>query len=81
MNISVRAKPRSKKDYVKQFGESEYVVAVKEPPVDGRANKAIIEALADYFNIKKSEIILISGIAGRLKIFSIPDFTKSPTLF
>lgn len=38
MIIFVRAKPKSKKKFVKKIDATHYVVAVKEPPVDNKTN-------------------------------------------
>lgn len=72
MKILVRAKPKSKKVYIKKIDGTNFVAAIKEPPVDGRANEAIIKALADYFSITPSSIFLISGKTSKQKVFEIP---------
>jgi uncharacterized protein YggU (UPF0235/DUF167 family) len=48
-----------------------YKVSVKEAPIGGKANEAIIKALADYFDISKSNISLVSGQSSKQKIFEI----------
>lgn len=48
-----------------------YKVSVKEAPVEGKANEAIIKALADYFDVAKSNITLISGQSSKQKVFEI----------
>lgn len=71
MKISVTAKPKSKKEFVKKIGELSYQVAVKEEAKEGKANKAIIESLSEYFKIPKSSIEIISGLASRQKVIEI----------
>lgn len=82
MRIFVKAKPKSKSEYVKRTGDLSFVVVVKEVPEKGKANKAIIKALAEFFSIPASLIILISGQTSRQKIFEISlsaeDFRKIP---
>src|SRR3989338_9497975 len=51
MKIFVKTKPRSKQERVEKIDETHFIVAVKEIPIEGRANKAIIKALADYFDV------------------------------
>jgi len=46
-------------------------VAIKEPPIQGKANAAIIKALAAHFNIPPSAVQLISGFSSKQKIFNI----------
>ena len=48
-----------------------YKVSVKEEPVDGKANEAIIKALAEYFDVAKSNVTLVSGQSSKQKVFEI----------
>jgi uncharacterized protein (TIGR00251 family) len=42
-------------------------LAIASPPVDGRANEALIAFLADRLRLRKSELALVSGEASRMK--------------
>jgi len=68
MKIKIKAKPNSKEEKIEKISDSEYIVSVKEPPVKGLANKAIIRVLADYFNVPKYQIRIVSGFTSRDKI-------------
>jgi uncharacterized protein (TIGR00251 family) len=46
-------------------------VAVTAPPEDGRANRALVEALREILDVKRSEVVLLSGETGRDKKFLI----------
>lgn len=72
MKIYITAKPRSKKEYVRKVDDTHYIVAVKEPPVAGRANKAIIKSLAQFFSKPPSQIRLLHGLISKQKVFDIP---------
>jgi uncharacterized protein YggU (UPF0235/DUF167 family) len=48
-----------------------YKVSVKEAPVAGKANVAIINALAEYFDIAPARVILVSGQSSLRKVFEI----------
>lgn len=72
MQIFVRAKPKSKKPSVVQIDATHFVVAVQEVPTEGKANTAIVIALAEYLKIKRSDIILLRGEKSREKVFTIP---------
>ncbi len=50
---------------------SVYKVSVTESAVDGKANKAIIQALAEYFKVAPSLVTLISGATAKQKVFEI----------
>ncbi|MBP7884850.1 DUF167 domain-containing protein [Patescibacteria group bacterium] len=49
-----------------------YHVRVREKPVDGDANKALISFLADYFSLAKSSITIVSGHTSRHKTIFLP---------
>lgn len=71
MKIFVKAKPGSKTEKVEKVDESHFIVSVKEPPRDGKANAAIVRALSDYFNISPSRVSIVSGSESRDKIIEI----------
>jgi len=71
MKISVQIKTNSKIESVEQTADGIYVVRVHTPPIEGRANKRACELLADYFNLSKSSVILVSGQKSRKKIFEV----------
>ena len=71
MRISVRAKTNAKKELVEKITDKEFVVSVKEPPIDGRANWAICRAVAEYFGVSPSRVNVISGQSAKNKILEI----------
>ena len=73
MKILVSVKTNAREDLVEKLGEKEFLIKTKELPINGRANLAIIELLADYLEIAKSEIQIVSGFGSKRKILEIPD--------
>lgn len=71
MKIFVRAKPNSKFVKVEKISDTEFRVAVCEPPKGGKANEAIIRVLAEYFRVPKSQVIIKTGQGSRNKIVEI----------
>jgi uncharacterized protein len=71
MKIFVKAKPLSKEEKVEKIDEINFIVAVKEPPKKGKANKAIIKALASYFKVAPSRLSLVSGFSSKQKVFEL----------
>ncbi|MBI2644218.1 MAG: DUF167 domain-containing protein [Candidatus Wildermuthbacteria bacterium] len=71
MKIFVKAKPNAKEEKLEKIDEEHFIVSVKEPPVQGRANAAIIKVLALYFLISPSNIRIISGFTSKSKILDI----------
>lgn len=79
MKIFVKAKPGAKEEKIEKLDESHFEVWVKEPPIKGRANDAIIAALAQYFNLPKSNLRIVSGSAAKQKIIDILKNGAAPS--
>lgn len=71
MKISVIVHPNSKKSKIENDLLGYLHIYVKEPPLNGKANSAVIESLASHFSTKKSNIFLIKGAKSKNKIFDI----------
>lgn len=69
--ILVYAKAGARENKVEQVDDAHLVVSVKEPAQDGRANTAIEEVVAAYFNVAKSRARIVSGKTSRRKIIEI----------
>ena len=70
MRIRVRVHPGARASKTEPRGD-ELHVWVRAPPVDGKANVSVIEALAELHNISKSAIRLVSGHTSRTKVFEL----------
>jgi hypothetical protein len=46
-------------------------LAITAPPVDGKANEAVIEYLAELFRVAKSRVVIVSGETGRNKLIAV----------
>jgi len=71
MKIQIIAHPNAKKPRVEKDLLETIHIYVSEPALKGKANQAIVKALASYFNIKKNNIIFLSGVKSRKKFFEI----------
>lgn len=71
MKIQVSAKPNAVETKVEKIDETHFIVAVSEPPIQGKANRAIIRALTAYFNVKPYQVELISGKTDKTKVLEI----------
>ena len=71
MNIAVRVKPNAKKDKVERIGESAYLLWVRSPAQEGKANQATIELLSAFLDIPKTRIAIVKGHRCRNKVVSI----------
>jgi uncharacterized protein (TIGR00251 family) len=73
VTLAVRAQPGAKKTtIIGLYGEGEAAqlkIAVQAPPVDGRANEALVAFLAETFGIPKRSVELVGGELSRSKVF------------
>jgi len=79
VTLAVRAQPGAKKTAIAGiYGEgaaAQLKIAVHAPPIEGRANAALIEFLAEKFSIPKSAVELVSGESSRSKVFRLRGVT------
>jgi uncharacterized protein (TIGR00251 family) len=52
-------------------GEKALAVKLKAPPVDGKANEALIAFLAGHFDVPKRAVTIVRGAKDRLKVVEI----------
>ncbi len=71
MKIFVKVKPSSKEESIKKLSDTNFEICVKEPPVKGKANAAIIKVLAKRFGVPISSVNIIIGHTSRQKIVEI----------
>lgn len=70
--IEVRVKPSSRKgQQVQPDLDGSLLVYVREPAQEGKANQAVVKALADYYGVAKSNVQIISGHTSKYKRFLI----------
>lgn len=67
--IRIYVQPRSSKNAVLGLHSGALKVCTTAPPVDGKANTAIILLLAKLFDISKSAVALKNGAQSRTKSF------------
>jgi hypothetical protein len=81
VTLAVRAQPGAKKTaIVGIYGEgtaAQLKVAVQAPPLEGRANEALIAFLAETFGLPKSAVALVSGELSRNKVFLLRGMTMA----
>jgi uncharacterized protein (TIGR00251 family) len=71
LTIDVLVVPRASRAAVGPMVGDRLRVAVGAPPVDGAANAAVIEALADAFGVRRSAVTIVRGERGRRKTVRI----------
>jgi hypothetical protein len=71
--VLVTIKPNAKSATVRRLSDSELRVTVRAPAEDGKANRALIELLAEYFCVPKSAIKIVRGQFARKKLLTIGE--------
>jgi len=70
VKIRVRVIPNSKTEEVATEGDC-FLVRVKEPPKEGRANQAVIRLLAQYLSVPRDSVRISSGLKSRNKVIDV----------
>ena len=71
MRLQVKVTPRAKKPGIETAGDGTLVVKVREPAEDGRANDAVIAALAGHFGVAKRAVTIVHGHGSRRKLVEV----------
>ena len=70
MLLNVRVIPKAKHNKIVEE-EGRLRVYLTAPPLEGKANKALIELLAEYYKVKKNQIVIVRGQKSRDKVLEI----------
>jgi len=71
----LRVQPRSSRNAIAGVIGDAVKLAITAPPVDGKANQAVIDFLAKLFSVPKSSITILSGETGRNKLIAVRSLT------
>jgi len=71
MIIYIKVIPKSSRNKIEKISEGEYKAWITAPPVQGKANEALVKVLADYFDVSKSQVNIIGGKTAKTKIVEI----------
>ena len=67
MVLNVRAQPRSSRSGIDGVVGDAVKVRIRCAPVDGKANKELVETLAEAFGVPKSSVVFKSGETSKTK--------------
>ena len=73
--LRVQVSPRAAANKVLGVHDGMIKVALTAPPVEGAANKALVELLSKALDVPKSAIILTAGVSSRRKTLLIDGIT------
>ena len=69
--IEVRVKPNAKAEGLEEQADGTWIARIKAPPVDGRANEALIALVAGHFGVRRAQVSVRVGASSRLKHLEI----------
>jgi uncharacterized protein len=73
--LALRVQPAAKKSAITgvygEGSEARLKIALQAPPVEGRANDALVTFLADFFGLPRSAVEIAHGQTGRSKLVNL----------
>lgn len=73
MILRIKVKPGAKTNTIKKHPDGTIHIRIAAAPIEGKANKALIEFLAEFFEISKSSVTIKAGDTSRYKTIELPD--------
>lgn len=77
VTVDIQVKPRSSREAVGPVQADRLIVAVNAPPVEGKANEAVVRLLADTFGVPRSAVTIVRGETGKKKTVRIAGVTTA----
>ncbi len=77
VTVDIQVKPRSSREAVGPVHADRLLVAVNAPPVDGKANEAVVRVLAETFGVSRSAVTIVRGETGKKKTVRIAGVTAA----
>jgi uncharacterized protein (TIGR00251 family) len=72
--LAIRVTPRaSRNEIVEILSDGTVKIRLTAPPVEGKANQALVEFLSDVLGLSANRIEIVAGTTGRDKLVSILD--------
>ena len=69
--LKIRVIPNAKRNQLTGYREGELILRLNAPPIEGKANKAAVDFVSQYFGVPRSAVRLVGGERSRHKIFQI----------
>ena len=76
VRLSIRVQPRASDSRIAGVHGDALKVRLTAPPVNGAANAALVELLADTFGIAERRITIVAGASARTKIVELAGVTE-----
>jgi len=81
LRVTVRVQPGARRTHVGgRYGQGDppvLIARVAAPAVDGRANEALVEAVAESLGVKKGAVRIVAGASNRTKVLEVTGVAPS----
>jgi uncharacterized protein len=71
--LRIKVKPGSRTSGLEALADGSWLARIQAPPVDGKANRELVELVARHFAVRRSQVSIKSGASGRIKRVEIED--------
>jgi uncharacterized protein (TIGR00251 family) len=71
--IQVKVKPNARVSEIEEQPDGTWLARIKAPPIDGKANAALLALVAEHFSVKKGAVSIKSGATARMKLVQISE--------
>jgi uncharacterized protein (TIGR00251 family) len=78
--ITVRVQPNASRNEVVAITGDILKIKIAAPPVEGKANRRLIEFLSERLNVSKSRLSVLKGENGRNKVIAIEGLDRAEVL-
>jgi uncharacterized protein (TIGR00251 family) len=65
--LQVKVKPNARENRLTESKDGVWLASIKALPVDGKANDALIELVAEHFKVRRRQVSIAAGSTSRLK--------------
>jgi hypothetical protein len=77
VRILVQVHPGAKQNAIVRFENGVWHIKIAAPPVEGKANKELIEFLSEVLGVSKSRITIEKGTTSRRKLIVVEGVTEA----
>lgn len=78
MKLSLRVQPGAKRSaLLARLASGEYKVAVAAPPLEGRANEAVVDLMSELLGLKRRQVTVVRGTSSRNKLLEIEGLDEA----
>jgi len=75
--FAVKVHPRARENAITGATGDALKLAITAPPVEGKANQACIEFLAEFLNVPRASVTIVAGQSSRNKVIRVAGRTAA----